>query len=74
MNARQYIKANLAWTPSPGKLELRPGLLIIVDEDGILAYAKPIDSAESQIRLKGVESELIRLPQYGFLFPAFVVG
>lgn len=75
MSERQYIRANLAWTPSPSTLKLHSDYLIVVDEHGMLEFAQPFGSTDSKNRLEENGGKLIiNLSRYGFLFPAFVVG
>lgn len=75
MDTRQYIRASLAWTPSPGKLEVQYDHLIIVGEDGTIAHSQPYLGRESQKALKGKQDDVVFLsPFHGFLFPAFVVS
>jgi len=77
MIGRQYIVSNLAWTPSPDKLELRTNHLIIIDEHGYIELVEPVESSQSKHALERdnvEEKDLTRLSPHGFLFPAFVVG
>jgi guanine deaminase len=72
---RQYLVANLAWTSVPNKLELRHNHLLIVDEQGYIAFSGPFDSEEARDVLKNDKVEVKdveRLSPLGFLFPAFV--
>jgi hypothetical protein len=74
MSGQQYIRANLAWTPSPGILELRSDHLLIIDDNGMIDFSQPYDCAASQKVLEGAQKRVESLSPFGFLFPAFIVS